>query len=67
MSLPHQPLTWPARGAVPARAKVLPDLEAELQRALEEIERGEYVELTSEQLQQWADSGVAPWPEESPG
>lgn len=61
MALPNEPLTGLGR------AKVLPDLEAELRQALEEIERGEYVELTAEQLEQWADSGMAPWPLESPG
>lgn len=36
-------------------------------RAVHEIERGEYVELSMEELDRWADEGVVPWSDESPG
>lgn len=44
-----------------------PDLEQELIRAMEEFERGEYIELTVEQLKHYAATGESPWPDESRG
>jgi hypothetical protein len=67
MVFTNQPMTEPAELDVPAHMQVPSDLEEELQRGLDEIERGEYVVLTSEQLNQWADLGVAQWPEEYRG
>ena len=42
-----------------------PDLERELLQAMEDFERGDYVELTVEQLEHCAATGESPWPEES--
>ena len=42
-----------------------PDLEHELLQAMEEFERGEYIELTVEQLEHCAATGESPWPDES--
>ena len=50
-----------------ARARLFPELERELRRAVEEIERGEYIELSPQDLDRWADDGVSPWSDESRG
>ena len=71
------PLSW-GRGcmdpkAVPAavvaseRVKVSPDREAELLQANEDFERGDYIELTPEQLARGIERGESPWPDESRG
>jgi hypothetical protein len=44
-----------------------PDLEQELRRAAEDFERGDYIELTPEQLERCVASGESPWPDESRG
>jgi hypothetical protein len=44
-----------------------PELEQELIRAMEEFERGEYIELTVEQLKHCAATGESPWRDESRG
>jgi hypothetical protein len=44
-----------------------PDLERELLRAMEDFERGDYIELTVEQLENCAATGESPWPDESRG
>ena len=44
-----------------------PDLERELLRAMEDFERGDYIELTGEQLEHCAATGESPWPDESHG
>ena len=41
------------------------DLESELRQAVADIERGDCLELTADQLENWADTGELPWPEES--
>jgi hypothetical protein len=40
-----------------------PDLEQELLQALEDFERGDYIELTVEQLEHCAATGESPWPD----
>ena len=60
----------PAAGANPSVAeagrevRVSPELEAELVQAMSEIDRGEFVELTFEQLDRAAATGEWPWPDE---
>ena len=44
-----------------------PELEQEFSRAMDEFERGDYVELTVEQLERCAATGESPWPDESRG
>jgi len=44
-----------------------PNLEQELLRAMEDFERGDYIELTVEQLEHCAATGESPWPDESHG
>jgi hypothetical protein len=41
------------------------DLQSELRQAVADIERGDYLELTADQLENWADTGELPWPDES--
>ena len=61
-------LHFDSTAALPlARARLSAELERELQRAIQEIERGEYIELSLEDLDRWADDGVSPWSDESRG
>lgn len=46
--------------------KAPPDLEQELLQAMQDFERGDYIELTVEQLEHCAETGESPWPDESP-
>ena len=66
MAAPVDPRLESAKPA-PAMGRVGVELEQELRQAMEEIERGDYIELSPEALDLWADAGVVPWPEESPG
>jgi hypothetical protein len=43
------------------------ELERELQRAVEEIERGECSVLSVEDVDRWAETGVPPWPDDFRG
>lgn len=43
-----------------------PDLERELLQAMQDFERGDYIELTIEELEHCAATGEWPWPGESP-
>jgi hypothetical protein len=43
------------------RVRPSPDDEAEIRKALEELDRGEGIELTAEELRHWAETGE--WPE----
>lgn len=45
-----------------ADVRVSPELEAEIVAGLAEFDRGEYVELTREQLDHAANTGEWPWP-----
>lgn len=53
--------------ASPARrvGQADPALERELQQAMQDFERGDYIELTVEQLEHCAATGESPWPDES--
>ncbi len=44
-----------------------PELERELRQAEEDFARGDYIELTSEQLERCIETGESPWPDESSG
>ena len=55
-----------APAQVPRRVTwVDPNLERELRQAMDEFERGDYIELTVEQLEHCAATGESPWPGES--
>jgi hypothetical protein len=41
------------------------DLESELRQAVADIERGDCIELTPDQLETWAETGELPWQDES--
>jgi hypothetical protein len=43
-----------------------PDLEQELLQAMQDFERGDFIELTVDQLERCAATGESPWPDESP-
>ena len=72
MARPSESQADPSVGAVPPSTprqivQADPDLERELLRAMEEFERGDYIELTVEQLEHCAATGKSPWPDESHG
>jgi hypothetical protein len=53
---------------IPRRvAQADPDLEQELLRAMKDFERGDFIELTVEQLEHCAATGESPWRDESRG
>ncbi len=43
------------------------ELEAELSAAATDFDRGDYLELSAEQLERCIATGESPWPDESPG
>jgi hypothetical protein len=43
------------------------DLEDELRSAADDFERGDYIELSAEQLERCIATGESPWPDESRG
>jgi hypothetical protein len=53
--------------ASPARrvSQADPALERELLQAMQDFERGDFIELTVEQLEHCAATGESPWPDES--
>ena len=53
--------------ASPARRVIQADpaLERELLQAMQDFERGDFIELTVEQLEHCAATGESPWPDES--
>jgi len=57
----------PATAISTRRVEVPPDLANELRQADEDFERGDYIELTVEQLDRCIATGESPWPDESPG
>lgn len=72
MARPIESEATPSAVAVPpssARRVVQADpaLEQELLSAMAEFERGDYIELTVEQLEHCAATGESPWPDESHG
>ena len=56
-----------ATPASPARrvGQADPGLERELLQAMQDFERGDFIELTVEQLEHCAATGESPWPDES--
>ena len=52
-----------AHSAPASALKVSPALEAELRRAAEELARGDFIELGTEQLERAAATGESPWPD----
>jgi hypothetical protein len=72
MARPGEQQVVPSEAAVPVSAprrvaQANPDLERELLQALIDFERGDYIELTVEQLEHCAATGESPWPDESRG
>ena len=70
MARPGESQAVPSAAGVPASATrrvalAAPDLERELLQAMEDFERGDYVELTVEKLEHCAATGESPWPDES--
>jgi hypothetical protein len=68
MARPSESEAVPSAAALPAPRRVTwadPDLERELLQAMEDFERGDYIELTVEQLEHCAATGESPWPDES--
>jgi hypothetical protein len=57
----------PATVLTTRRVAVPPDLAEELGQADEDFERGDYIELTVEQLDRCLATGESPWPDESRG
>ena len=64
-------LATPSPGAHPrsmssptAKASPSHDLEAELRQAIVDLESGNYIELTPEQIDAWAETGEVPWPDD---
>ena len=49
-----------------ADVRVSAELEAEIVEAMAEFDRGEYIELTREQLDEAASTGEWPWPKDEP-
>jgi hypothetical protein len=67
MPAPSQP---PTNALAPLGAAEKPsydpaDLEQELLSATDDFERGDYIELTDEQLARCIATGESPWPDES--
>jgi hypothetical protein len=56
-----------ARGISSPPSAVSSDLEDELRSATEDFERGDYIELSGEQLEHCIANGESPWPDESRG
>jgi hypothetical protein len=48
-------------------AKPHGELEQELQRAVDEIAMGECSVMSIEDIDRWAETGVPPWSDDSPG
>jgi len=56
-----------ARGPSSPPSTISSDLEAELRSAAEDFERGDYIELSAEQLERCIANGESPWLDESHG
>jgi hypothetical protein len=64
MSAPLTSSARPEAASEPREVRVSPELEAELLEAMAQIDRGEYIELTFEELDRWAERGEFPWSED---
>jgi len=69
VAIPSNPSTEaaPLDGLAPKRRMTPDELEAELRQAIDDIERGDYIELTDEQLARCIATGESPWPDVSRG
>jgi len=68
MATTNRQESLPAPGAVGAALPIdESDLLAEISAAEADFERGDYIELTPEQLRRAIETGASPWPDESPG
>ena len=70
MARPGEAQALPSAAATPAPparrvSQADPGLERELLQAMQDFERGDYIELTVEQLEHCAATGESPWPDES--
>ena len=54
-----------AANSCAAPAEEPTDLESVIRRGIQEIESGECITVTVEQLERWATTGESPWPDES--
>ncbi|HVZ35671.1 MAG TPA: hypothetical protein VG963_24765 [Polyangiaceae bacterium] len=66
MATPTDPRFQPSATGVRA-AEPFGALEEELQRAVDQIERGECSVLSVEDVDRWAETGVPPWSDDFPG
>lgn len=67
MAGPEEPSATTASGAQRRTPQLSADLEHELREAIAEIERGDCIELTPEQLDRCIEHGEWPWPDAFPG
>jgi hypothetical protein len=66
MATPNSPESVPAARNVSATAPSHEeDLLAEILRAEADFERGDYIDITPEQLARAIETGESPWPDES--
>lgn len=70
MARPSEAQALPSVAATPASptrrvGQADPALERELLQAMQDFERGDFIELTVEQLEHCAATGESPWPDES--
>ncbi len=43
------------------------ELQAEIRQAIAELDSGDCIIVTIEELERWAETGESPWPDESTG
>lgn len=68
MATPNRQDSAPARSDLSAGAPAAgSDLLSEILAAEADFERGDYIDLTPEQLRRAIDTGESPWPDESLG
>lgn len=67
MAAPEEPSTQIPETPPRRLVQFTPDLEQELREAVAEIERGDCIELTPEQLDRCIEHGEWPWPDAFPG
>ncbi len=67
VAAPIDPRAEADSGSPTRRANVSAELERELRNAVDEIERGDCILLSAEDVDRWAETGVPPWPDVSPG
>jgi hypothetical protein len=60
-SAPSSPTPQVESATGEREVRVSPELEAELLEAMAQADRGEYIELTPQQLARWVETGEFPW------